>query len=71
MGLSCRNFEMSSRGSSCNVKKLCPIRIRTNPPPPEEWTLVKEYNMEKRDDYQVQIIDVVVGFALSCALLST
>lgn len=53
MGLSCRNFEMSSRGSSCNVKKLCPIRIRSNPPPPAEWTLVKEYHMEKRDDYQV------------------
>ena len=32
------------------------VRIRMNPPPPEQWTLVSEYNVEKKDTYQVSSV---------------
>ena len=32
------------------------VRIRMNPPPPEQWTLVSEYNVEKKDTYQVSLV---------------
>lgn len=32
------------------------VRVRMNPPPPEQWTLVSEYNVEKKDTYQVSSV---------------
>ncbi len=30
--------------------------VRNSPPAPDQWTLVREYNIEKRDDFTVSNI---------------
>ena len=43
---------------------LPPLRIRANPPPPEQWTLVREYNMEERDSYEVYNYKILYKIAV-------
>ena len=43
-----------SDGSTAGLRLTSPARIVRNAPPPEQWTLVKELNMEKREPCEVK-----------------
>lgn len=47
------SIRVSSGTPSSGTGKLRPVHIRANPPPPGQWTLVRECNIEKRDRFTV------------------
>ena len=45
---------------------LLPLRVRTNPPPPDQWTRVREYSIEERDAYEVVSHAIIILQHLCC-----
>ena len=47
-------MSISGGSAASSMIQLSALRINRNSPSPGQWTLVREYNIEKRDPYSVR-----------------